>query len=78
MKKYYFRHCTLATLDNLFGLRNNHPLYGAYVIGSDWNFMVLEEKYYTISRDYSALSAEVYDLLRILKALKQIMLALTA
>jgi len=56
---------------------NNHPLYGAFVIGSDWNFMVLEDKHYTISRDYSALSAEVFDLLRILKALKQILLTLT-
>jgi hypothetical protein len=57
---------------------NNNPLYGAYVIGSDWNFMVLEDQHYTISRDYSALSAEVFDLLRILKALKQILLVLTA
>jgi hypothetical protein len=57
---------------------NNHPVYGAYVICSDWNFMVLEDKHYTISRDYSALSTEVFDLLRILKALKQIVMALTA
>jgi len=57
---------------------NNRPLYGAYVIGSDWNFMVLEGIHYTISRDYSALSTEVFDVLRILKSLKQILLALTA
>jgi hypothetical protein len=57
---------------------NLHPVYGAYVIGSDWNFMVLEAKHYTISRDYSALSDEVFDLLRILKVLKQIVMALTA
>lgn len=59
---------------------NGHkqPLYGAYVIGRDWNFMVLEESHYCISRDYSALSPEIYDILRILKALKQLVLALTA
>ena len=40
--------------------------------------MVLEHKQYTISRDYSALSDEVFDILRILKALKAIILDLTA
>jgi hypothetical protein len=53
------------------------PLYGAYVVGSDWRFMVLSDHQYTISRDYSALSAELYDILRILKSLKQIVLELT-
>jgi len=53
------------------------PLYGAYVVGSDWRFLVLEDHHYTISRDYSALSDEIYDILRILKALKQIILRLT-
>ncbi|MEZ4707391.1 MAG: hypothetical protein R3A44_09310, partial [Caldilineaceae bacterium] len=60
----------------LNGHRN--PLYGAYVAGSDWSFMVLDDHHYTISRDYSALSDEVYDIFRILKALKQIVLDLTA
>jgi hypothetical protein len=57
---------------------NTHPLYGAYVVGSDWRFMVLEGQYYTISRDYSALTDELFAILRILKALKQIVLDLTA
>jgi hypothetical protein len=39
--------------------------------------MVLSDHQYTISRDYSALSAELYDILRILKSLKQIVLELT-
>ena len=47
-------------------------MYGSYVVGSDWYFMTLEGKYYCISRDYSALSDEVFELLRILKMLKQI------
>jgi hypothetical protein len=60
-------------------LNDNHqPVYGAYVIGSDWRFMVLEGKYYAISRDYSALSDEIFVILRILKALKLIILDLTA
>lgn len=37
----------------------------------------LENKHYTISRDYSALSDEIFDILRILKALEAIILDLT-
>lgn len=54
------------------------PIYGAYVVGSDWRFMVLDHHHYTISRDYSALSDEIFDILRILKGLKRIILDLTA
>ena len=57
---------------------NQQPLYGAYVVGSDWRFMLLETTHYIISRDYSALSNEIFDILRILKALKMIILELTA
>jgi len=48
--------------------KNQQPIYGAYVIGSDWRFMVLDGKQYTISRNYSALTDEIFDILRILKA----------
>lgn len=58
--------------------QTHQPLYGAYVIGSDWRFMVLEGNHYAISRDYSALSDEIFTILRILKALKLIILDLTA
>lgn len=54
------------------------PIYGCYVIGYDWRFMVLEDKTYTISRNFSAITDEIFDLLRILKTLKQIILDLTA
>ena len=69
---------TLAAMLVGQALNGDHaPLYGAYVVGSDWRFMVLENKHYTISRDYSALSDEIFDILRILKALKAIILDLT-
>jgi hypothetical protein len=58
--------------------QNQHPVYGCYVIGRDWNFMILEDIHYTMSRDFSALSDEVFDILRMLKALKQIIIELTA
>ena len=53
------------------------PMYGCYIIGSDWQFMVLDDTHYCISRDYSARSHEVYDILKILKALKEIIIERT-
>lgn len=52
-------------------------VYGYYVVGRDWNFMTLEGKHYSISRDYSGLSDEVFEILRILKVLKEIIIELT-
>lgn len=57
---------------------DQRPVYGCYVIGSDWRFMLLDGKQYVISRDYSALSDEIYDILRILKALRAIIVERTA
>jgi hypothetical protein len=50
------------------------PMYGCYVVGSDWRFMTLEGREYAISRDYSGLTQEVFDIFRILKGLKQIVI----
>jgi hypothetical protein len=51
---------------------NGLPIYGCHVIGSDWYFMALQGKEYAMSRDYSALSPEIFDIFRILKVLKTI------
>lgn len=56
---------------------DQQAVYGCYVIGSDWRFMLLAGKHYLISRDYSALSDEIYDILRILKALRAIIVERT-
>ncbi|MEM7128146.1 MAG: hypothetical protein AAF702_17570 [Chloroflexota bacterium] len=53
-------------------------LYGCYVIGNDWRFMVLQDKEYAISHDFSAITDEIFDICRILKALKEIVIELTA
>lgn len=51
-------------------LNNNQlPIYGCYVIGRDWYFMVLEDKKYSISQDYSCVTEEVFDIYKILKNL---------
>jgi hypothetical protein len=49
---------------------NGLPIYGCHVIGSDWYFMALQGKEYAISRDYSALSSEIFDIFQALKVLK--------
>ncbi len=48
------------------------PVYGLYIVGLIWNFMVLYEKEYCISQNYDASNPEVFDLFRMLKALKHI------
>lgn len=53
------------------------PMYGCYVIGRDWYFVSLLEKEYSISRDYSAITDDVYDILKILKGLKEIVRGFT-
>jgi len=57
--------------------QNDAPLYGCYVVGHYWHFLTLEGKEYGLSRGYSALADEIFDIFRILKALKQIILVLT-
>jgi hypothetical protein len=55
---------------------NGHtlPLYGIYVVGKYWNFMVLKEKEYCISKSFVADDEEIFDIFRMLKALKEILL----
>ena len=48
----------------------SQPIYGCYVIGHDWYFMLLQCKEYAITRDYSAITDDVYDIFKMLKALK--------
>ena len=45
------------------------PIYGCYVIGRNWYFMVLSGKSYAISNDFSCVNDEVFDIFKILKSL---------
>ncbi|MGB0932164.1 MAG: hypothetical protein ACPGVB_15380 [Chitinophagales bacterium] len=49
---------------------NDQPIYGCYVVGRNWFFMVLEGKEYAVSRDYSASGKDIFEIIRILKALR--------
>ncbi|MDM8551591.1 hypothetical protein QUF72_16005 [Desulfobacterales bacterium HSG2] len=51
---------------------HTHPVYGCYTVGRNWFFMMLQEREYAISRVYPATNDDVFDIFRILKALKQI------
>ncbi len=50
-------------------------IYGIYVVGKTWNFIVLQNKEYCISKSYSADDEEIFDIFKILKALKEIILS---
>lgn len=50
---------------------NEHkmPIYGCFVIGRNWYFMILNENAYSISKDFSCVDDEIFDIFRILKGL---------
>jgi len=52
---------------------NEHqfPIYGCYVRGRQWHFIALQGKEYAISDSYTATKNDLFDILRILKVLKQ-------
>lgn len=49
---------------------DDRPIFGSYIIGRDWYFMALVGKEYAISKDFSCVANEVFDIFRILKGLK--------
>jgi len=56
---------------NKNGNRNaDSPIYGSYIIGRNWYFMALVGKEYAISKDYSCVDDEMFDIFRILKSLR--------
>jgi hypothetical protein len=54
---------------------NEKPLYGIYVVGYDWKFVVLQGNEWCESRAYHADDEELFDIFRMLKALKEIILS---
>ena len=58
--------------------QNENPIYGCYVVGHQWFFVVLKGKHYAISESYIATKDNLFDILRVLKALKAIIIQYTA
>lgn len=51
---------------------DQYPVYGAYVVGRAWHFVVLEGKQYAVSLAYDATKDEIRDIFCILKNVKEI------
>ena len=51
---------------------NKLPIYGLYVIGFVWNFIVLQSNHYCISKSYCADGDDIFKIFKMLKSLKQI------
>jgi hypothetical protein len=51
---------------------DNLPVYGGFIIGKNWQFMVLKGRKYAISNTYSADSDDIYNIFQAIKALKTI------
>lgn len=51
---------------------NDKPIYGLYIVGLIWHFMVLEDNQYCISKGYKSEDEEVFTIFKLLKALKHI------
>jgi hypothetical protein len=55
------------------------PMYGCYVVGSIWKFIALDtNRKYCLSNGYEALNEDVFDIFRILKNLKEIVISRVA
>ncbi len=51
---------------------NQKPIYGVFVVGLVWNFIILNGNEYFISKTYHADDEEIFAIFKMLKALKQI------
>lgn len=51
---------------------NKLPIYGLFVVGLIWNFMVLIGNNYAISKSYHADDEEIFRIFTMIKSLKQI------
>ena len=51
---------------------NERPIFGIYVVGRHWFFMVLQGNEYAITKAYQAVDEDIYDIVKLLKHLKTI------
>jgi len=54
---------------------NEKPIYGIYVVGYDWKFVVLKGNQWCESKSYHADDEEIFVIFKMLKALKEIILS---
>lgn len=51
--------------------QNKKPVYGLYIVSLIWNFIVLENDQYVISKSHNAEDEELFEIFKMLKALKE-------
>lgn len=51
----------------------NEPIYGCYVVGRLWYFMILKDKEFVISKSFSADDEDIFEIVKILKTLRDIL-----
>ncbi len=56
---------------------NKIPIYGIYIIGRSWHFVVLNEKEYCVTEGHNALKTELFEIYQLLKRLKEIIIDMT-
>jgi hypothetical protein len=52
------------------------PVYGCYVLGRSWFFVILQGKEYAVSRAYDASQDDIYKVIAILRKIKEYVLSL--
>ncbi len=50
--------------------RNEKPIYGAYIIGRNWFFVVLDGENYAVSEEFVATRSDIFQIYKMLKYLK--------
>jgi len=53
-----------------------HPMYGLYVAGKLWHFLVLQEREYVISQGFLADGEDIFSIFNMLKALKILLITI--
>lgn len=51
--------------------RKKFPIYGAYVVGRHWFFLILEDKNYAVSNAFNASDDSIYQIIAILRKIKE-------
>ncbi len=51
--------------------KREHPIYGAYVLGRFWHFVILDGQQYSVSDAYMVTQKAIYEVLAILKQVKK-------
>lgn len=65
--------CLAAMLTGQILNKKEDVIYGCYIIGRNWYFTVLRGKEFAISKSYSSDDEEIFEIIKILKALRRIL-----